>query len=655
MTARRLFCWAAVAVTFLVYLPSLRNGFAMDDLLIARGVFETGLPNPFVVELDLPRIFGSHYWAACVENDTLYRPITMLSYALRFAVFGDAPVAAHAINLALHLWAVWLVARICARLGATPLAAALAAAVFGVHALHTEVVAGIVGRAELFAFCFGAEAMLLLARPGRIGVATKLAALSLLFLAFGSKESALAWWPFTVLFVLLVPVGLDRPRWRAASAVAAWTLLPVAAFFLLRTHMLAGLPGIPEPAPFSSNPLAHVDTTVRIVTAIRLLGTGVWLSIAPFDLASDYGAMVFELGGARSIGFLASLATLVILLGLFVVARRRSPMVALAIAAWLGFSLITSNLLFPIGTMFAERLWYAPSLAISLLAAAGVTAALRHGTWMQRIGVGLVLAWIATNAALTWTRGPVWRNDATLYTTDVLRRPRSVKLHLAVSSLYRAAQQPGLARAHIDRALELDPECAIAWNNRAALQYATGDKASAEQSFRHALDAKHLVGHHIEPAIHASLGQILAERGATQAALAELLASLRRDPDFVEAWRILEELRTNNKLAPGPIAAGLRELARQQPTRCEWNGYLGLLARKEHPTQARARLRTAIARLPRGGRYAELRSLLQIALFETWPRANREPSALAVARDLADDKLAPPAARAHARRYRDGG
>ena len=56
------------------------------------------------------------------------------------------------------------------------------------HALHTEVVAGIVGRGELFAFVFGAAATLAYSRARPRLVLAGLA----FFAAFCSKESALA-------------------------------------------------------------------------------------------------------------------------------------------------------------------------------------------------------------------------------------------------------------------------------------------------------------------------------------------------------------------------------------------------------------------------------------------------------------------------------
>jgi hypothetical protein len=62
------------------------------------------------------------------------------------------------INVLLHAWSVLLAFSLIARLTSRFYPALLGAAVFSLHALHSETVAGIVGRAELFGFCFRAQA-----------------------------------------------------------------------------------------------------------------------------------------------------------------------------------------------------------------------------------------------------------------------------------------------------------------------------------------------------------------------------------------------------------------------------------------------------------------------------------------------------------------
>ena len=99
------------------------------------------------------RYFSVPYWHGVAERSRLYRPVTVLSFALRHEVVGDDARVAHAINLLLHGLATLLAYALVRGLGAGPRLAGVAALCFGVHAIHSEVIAAVSGRAELLAFC----------------------------------------------------------------------------------------------------------------------------------------------------------------------------------------------------------------------------------------------------------------------------------------------------------------------------------------------------------------------------------------------------------------------------------------------------------------------------------------------------------------------
>jgi hypothetical protein len=121
----------------------------------------------------LREYFRSHYWREGTVETRAYRPITVLSYALTYRWLGRAlppsweAFPQHLLNLLLHLLAVPLVFALVRRVGASAEASLAAAAVFALHAIHSEVVAGIVGRSELLAFGFGAGALLLFTSDAR--------------------------------------------------------------------------------------------------------------------------------------------------------------------------------------------------------------------------------------------------------------------------------------------------------------------------------------------------------------------------------------------------------------------------------------------------------------------------------------------------------
>ena len=121
-------------------------------------------------------------------------------------------------------------------------------------------------------------------------------------------------------------------------------------------------------ASWVSNPLVHEGDPIRLMTAPMLWVHGLYRVVAPFDLACDYGPHVFPL--VRSPGdprlWLSALLLVAVVVG-GVLAVFRQPLLFLAMASFFGFSIIVSNLLFGLETIFAERLYYTPSLGLSFL------------------------------------------------------------------------------------------------------------------------------------------------------------------------------------------------------------------------------------------------------------------------------------------------
>ena len=134
-------------MAILAYAPTLRNGFVHDDTFVVVG-------NRLIGSLrNLPKIFLTDYWGTTQSFDLsaltkLYRPLVIVSFALNYAVGGLQPLGYHAVNILLHAGVSLAVYGVGVRLFLSRPGATVAAALFAVHPLHTEAVAGIVGRAE---------------------------------------------------------------------------------------------------------------------------------------------------------------------------------------------------------------------------------------------------------------------------------------------------------------------------------------------------------------------------------------------------------------------------------------------------------------------------------------------------------------------------
>lgn len=454
---------ALLLVVFGVYAPSLANGYSFDGPLLAKATLPDGSPNAMTAGLrSVVDYFTAGYWDAYDGgHDRLYRPVTILSYALTNTISGGEPAFPHhLINVLLHVWATYLAYRLIARMCHTFWAPFLGACVFGMHALHSEVVAGIVGRAELFGFCFGAQAALLFARPARSNwprVVVRIAVPLLLFLAYCSKENAVAWCPFLLVYAAAADWRDGRaPRVAEAVWAAGLSLLPLIAFLVLRDLAIGDRP---EPIfHYLANPLAHVDTATRIRTAVMLWGFGIFKCLWPFTLTSDYSPVTFQhvesfadprliVAGAVLLAWLA--------LGLYFV--RRQPLLFLSVACFLGFGFAVSNIPFPIGIVFAERLFFTPTLGIAMLVAWIVGLGGDANSKPRKLLRIPLVVWLLVCAVTILQHNDAWNDNESRVLRDAISNPSSTRTLDKKARLLRDRGDLNGASAVWQEALRLDP------------------------------------------------------------------------------------------------------------------------------------------------------------------------------------------------------
>ncbi|MHC4850832.1 MAG: tetratricopeptide repeat protein [Planctomycetota bacterium] len=477
---RPLHAFLALLLAFVVYAPSMTNDFAMDDEPLAKSVtVKHGVPDPMIAGPDWAwpqTCFQKYYWWPERGNDELYRPVTVYSYALTYNLVSKPflspereAVPHHVINVLLHVWATWLVLQLVVWLGAGGLAALLTALLFGLHAIHSEVVASIIGRAELFSFCFGAQALLWLAR-GRWW--RYLLAAFFFFLAYCSKESSIVWIPFVPCYLLAQGWLQDRDRrileiWQPHVVPSLLvTLVPLLVCLILRYDTIYREYGDEVVgAAYSSNPLFITGFLTRIFTATTVWGYALGLCFAPFSLCCLYSQNVFELvHSPLDVGFCAALSALLAFLVLGLVYARRSPLLFLGMATFLGFSFVTSNVPIRVGTILGERLYYTPSLGICLLPAAALPWLLKRPRLFV-VAMAALSIWMTAAAAMILHRNGVWKNNDALFLNDATVHPECADLQLKAATMYGSGgrKDPEKAEEHLHLALDLQKDFPLAW------------------------------------------------------------------------------------------------------------------------------------------------------------------------------------------------
>jgi len=579
-----------VLAAVLPYLNAFGHAFVRDDEVIIRD--NAGLRSlPALREALL-----SNYWGEAAA-DAQWRPLALLSWAANYAAGGLRTAGYTAVDLAIHAGACLALLRLALSLGASRLAATAAALLFAVHPVHTEAVTGFVGRADTLATLFVLLALLWHRRAAACSVANgsvAARALATLFLALAllTKESAVA-------ALLLIPAmdwlaPVQGPEGRPAGVRArlrrdyALYAAVAVAYFAARFAVLGTLSRDPDTILPAFNPLVPERPTPlgdlrgagpaeRLLTPFALVAEAARLLVWPAHLSMDYSFEQLPLAG--------SLFDWRVLLGLLVMAlalaavlrRRRAPALAFAAAFALLAWLPTANLLFPIGTLFAERLLYLPSAGALLALALLLDRLAGRPRWRAPV-IGLTAVALLALGARTWARNPAWRDSGAVTAAMVADAPASFLSHSARGSHLlllaqaersgpRAAALRAEARRHLETSLAISPESEQTNRAFVGVCWDDGDPGATLPAYERLarLDPQ-------DARVHQGWAMALielAKSGDEQARLAEAQAHLERalalDPREADALYARGMLRALDPKRRSDALADLQAVLRLRP------------------------------------------------------------------------------------------
>lgn len=394
---------------------------------------------------NVTRILHTPYWWPPL--DTLYRPVTTLSFLINYSVFGNGtnPAGYHFVNLLLHLINICLLFELCSLLFHRPIPALAAAGLWAVHPINTEVVTNIAGRADLLAALSILGGLLLYARmASAIGRQRTIAIFGLLALAalgVFSKENAAVLFGLMVLWDLCFGIK-DRRELPSRLPFYAAAIAPLIAFAILRRQVLSGLPLFDTSV--LDNPLLDLGFLQSRFMAIRVIGEYLWLLAFPLWLASDRSYNQIPVDRMADPMAWLSLAVVVGLLAAAIVRFRRDRLLFWC-AGFFGIALFpTSNLPMLIGTIAAERFLYVPGIAFAIAVAALVF------RWQPESRAVAILGIVALLFAVrTIARNSAWDSDFAIAAADVQSAPDSFRMHTLYGEMLYA-QNP---RANLDQAI----------------------------------------------------------------------------------------------------------------------------------------------------------------------------------------------------------
>lgn len=452
--------------TAFLYVPALNHQFTNwdDDRQVTA--------NPDIRDLSpqgIGKMFSSFYVS-------LYQPLTSLSWAIEYRLFGLNPRVYHTVNVLLHLANILLVYVLVRSLSQNVGISVVTTALFAVHPLQVEVAAWVSSRSILLSSLFYLGAMIAYIAYAKSGKLRYFALGLVLFVPALLAKTTAATLP---LVLLVIDLYLERK-------VSRRTICEKIPFFLLSVvfgciTMLA------------RSGVSHVQDFALKYSLVQRI------CIVCYSCLWYVGKLVFPAGlsvfypfPGKTNGWLpvAFYLAPVLLIGLAVgiwYAGRYRRLLAFA-ALFMLASLVLVVQIVPVSElMVCDRYAYLPCLGLFFLVGAlGHRLGSRNPSWMRAMLVAAALVLIAFGG-LTYRRIGVWRDSMTLW-NDFLSKRQDIWVAYLNRGLaeYEGGDRKA-AIADFGATLRLNPKADKALNNRAAAYAALGDRPAALRDFDEAI------------------------------------------------------------------------------------------------------------------------------------------------------------------------
>lgn len=430
--------WLPMLIIFItsvvVYSNTFSHEYALDDQMViydnkyvTAGVDSLGK----IMTSDAFEGFFGERGSKLISGGR-YRPLTYISFAIEWELFERNPGIGHVLNVLsyaflsvlIYIFLVWLfpVKNLNARfyrslLLRLPFVASL---LYALHPIHTEVVANIKGRDEIFGFAFGLAAILYFFQFFK-SKWHQFAILFLLFLAaLLSKENAI-----TFLAVIPFIAYMKNRSILTFQFMRPWiTVLCAAIIYLVLRSMSTESSLSAYSEEILNNPFVRANASEKWGTIFFSYLEYLKLLVFPWKLSHDY---YFNQIPYRKLSDPWVLVSLLAIAGLLFIGfknLKRKNEIAFSIFFFIATFSIVSNLFFTVGIIMNERFVFVSSLGFSILMAYMLLERIKNAGILTAALIILILFY----SYKTYTRNFAWKNNDTLFSTDFYNSPNSAKV-----------------------------------------------------------------------------------------------------------------------------------------------------------------------------------------------------------------------------------
>jgi len=544
-----------------VYLPALQNGFVVswDD---GGYVYE----NSFIRSFDTQLL----KWAFLEFHAGHWHPLTWLSHAIDYALWGLNPLGHHLTNNLLHTLNTFLVVLLIMRLleeyqkAAVPtgtsqpllsdrtmkITAATTGLLFGLHPLHVESVAWVSERKDLLCAFFSLLTLITYtyyAGELRTNVSIHarfryfnkkyLSLLALFILALLSKPMAV-----TLPFVLLI---LD---WYVFRRIKSLKTFITSSFEKLPFFALALISSIAAILALkASGTTEHWNTIpllVRMMIAFKSLIVYLGKMIVPFHLVPLYILRHPEKVYSVLIEYIVPFIMVTAITGTCIAVIRKHKL-WLSIWSYYVITLMPVLGIFQVGVVaMADRYTYLPSLGpfiiIGLLSAKIYEKVSSLNRWRMMPSTASIVIAISVFAFLSYAtilQVGIWENSIVFWNYVIDKEPSFLNAYIKLGEAYTDEKLFDKSIEQIRIALDLRPDYAVAYNTLGLAYLSKGQPDMAIEQFRAALRLKPNYAD-----AHFNLGNSYLRKGSKIMAQEEFESGLAIEPNEDRARQVLNSI-----------------------------------------------------------------------------------------------------------------
>jgi protein O-mannosyl-transferase len=440
-TKTKLHAWLIFVIAFGLYANTLTHDYAQDDaIVITENMFTTkGISGwSGLLEYDTFYGFFKESGKANLVAGGRYRPFTLMMFALEYQIFGKNPFFGHLFNLIWYALTCvvlyFLLLKLLSYKNKTDLVQAgmlafITTLIFTVHPIHTEVVANIKGRDEIMTLLGSLGAVWFSIKFLEKGnVVNSVFSGILFFIALMSKENAIT-------FLMIVPM-MYYFFLKTSTSKMLFSMIPFlvgAILFLgLRTNAIGNQLG-GEQMELLNNPFLKFENgqyvslgfMEKMATIVYTLGKYIVLLLFPHPLTHDYYPRHIDI---MTFGNPFVIISFLAYVGLVIWGAKQffqGKIEGFGVLFYLVTLFIVSNMIFAVGTNMAERFVFMPSVGFSLVIGVLLMTFLKS----RQTFILPIVSIIAILFGLkTFVRNFDWKDDYTLFTTDVAVSPNSAKV-----------------------------------------------------------------------------------------------------------------------------------------------------------------------------------------------------------------------------------